>query len=181
MDPLFDHEKLDADCVELGFIAWIAAFFDDVSQSSSQNRRELIEQLDRASLSVLLNTAEGNGKRQGRQRAKFFDDARGSAFECAACLDAAVAKGLVSADRVFPGKQMLARVVAMLSRLIDRFDAWSLPPGFSPPQILLVLIVVLRPRAFFGWYERNSRPLLSPFILLPSCKLPRSPGDDEDD
>jgi four helix bundle protein len=121
MDPLFDHEKLDVYCVELGFIAWIAVFLDDASQSSSQHRRELIEQLDRASLSVLLNTAEGNGKRQGRQRAKFFDDARGSAFECAACLDAAVAKGLVSADRVFPGKQMLARVVAMLSRLIDRF------------------------------------------------------------
>jgi hypothetical protein len=27
---------------------------------------------------------------------------------------------------------------------------------------------------FFGWYERTSRRLLSPFILLPSCKLPRS-------
>ena len=122
MDPIFDHEKLDVYCVELGFITWIAVFLDDASQSSSQHRRELIDQLDRASLSVLLNTAEGNGKRQGRQRAKFFDDARGSAFECAACLDATVAKGLVSADRVCPGKQMLVRVVAMLSRLIDRFD-----------------------------------------------------------
>jgi four helix bundle protein len=122
MDPLFDHEKLDVYWVELGFIAWIATFLDDASLSSGQHRRELIEQLDRASLSVLLNTAEGNGKRQGRQRAKFFDDARGSAFECAACLDAAVAKGLVSTDRVCPGKQMLARVVAMLTRLIDRFD-----------------------------------------------------------
>ena len=71
---------------------------------------------------MLLNTAEGNGKRQGRPRAKFFDDARGSALECAACLDAAVAKGLVPADRICPGKQMLARVVAMLSRLIDRFN-----------------------------------------------------------
>src|SRR3984893_5199032 len=122
MDPLFDHEKLDADCVELGFIACIAAFFDDVSQSSTQNRRELVEQLDRASLSVLLNTAEGNGKRQGRQRAKFFDDARGSAFECAACLDASVARRFVSITRIRPGKEMLARVVAMLTRLVDRFD-----------------------------------------------------------
>ena len=122
MDPLFDHEKLDVYCVELGFIAWIAAFLDDALQLSAQHRRELIQQLDRASLSVLLNTAEGNGKRQGLQRAKFFDDARGSAFECAACLDAAVAKGLVSADRVRPGKEMLARVVAMLTRLVDRFD-----------------------------------------------------------
>jgi four helix bundle protein len=122
MDPLFDHEKLDVYCVELGFVAWIAAFLDDASKSAGRYRRELIEQLDRASLSVLLNTAEGNGKRQGRHRAKFFDDARGSALECAACLDAAVAKGLVPADCICPGKQMLARVVAMLSRLIDRFN-----------------------------------------------------------
>src|SRR6202048_3073399 len=122
MDPLFDHEKLDVYCVELGFIAWIAAFLDDVAQSSSQHRRELFEQLDRASLSALLNTAEGNGKRQGRQRAKFFDDARGSAIECAACLDASVAKRLVSNDRIRLGKEMLARIVAMLTRLVDRFD-----------------------------------------------------------
>jgi four helix bundle protein len=122
MEPLFEYEKLDVYRVELAFIAWIADFLGDVAQSSVQYRRELIEQLDRASLSVLLNTAEGNGKRQGHQRAKFFDDARGSAFECAACLDASVAERFVSADRVEPGKEMLARVVAMLTRLIDRFD-----------------------------------------------------------
>jgi four helix bundle protein len=121
-NPLFDHEKLDVYCVELGFVTWIAAFLEDASQWSAQHRRELIEQLYRASLSVLLNTAEGNRKRQGQLRAKFFDDARGSAIECAACLDASVAKGFVSIDRVRPGKEMLARVVAMLTRLIDRFD-----------------------------------------------------------
>ena len=82
----------------------------------------MFDQLDRASLSVLLNMAEGNGKRRGRQRAKFFDDARGSAIECAACLDAAVAKRLVSASRVRPGKEMLGRQVAMLTRLVDHFD-----------------------------------------------------------
>jgi hypothetical protein len=71
MEPLFDYQKLDVYRVELAFIAWIADFLGDVAQSSVQYRRELIEQLDRASLSVLLNTAEGNGKRQGRQRAKF--------------------------------------------------------------------------------------------------------------
>ena len=126
METLFDHEKLDVYGVELQFIAWLADFFDDVSQSSVQHRRELLEQLDRASLSALLNTAEGNGKRQGRQRAKSFDDARGSAIECAACLDASVAKRLVSYQRVCPGKEMLGRVVAMLTRLVDRFDAKEL-------------------------------------------------------
>ena len=65
MDPVFDHEKLDVYCLELGFVAWLTAFLDDASHWSAQHRRELIEQLDRASLSVLLNTAEGKGERQG--------------------------------------------------------------------------------------------------------------------
>ena len=122
MEPIFDHEKLDVYRVELELVTWISDFMRDVCGSPTQHRRELIEQLDRASLSMLLNTAEGNSKRHGRHRAKFFDDARGSAFECAACLDASVAKQLVLADRSRPGKEMLARVVAMLTRLIDRFD-----------------------------------------------------------
>ena len=96
--------KLDVYCVELGFVAWLAAFLDEASHWSAQHRRELIEQLDRASLSVLLNTAEGNGKRQGQQRAKFFDDARGSAFECAACLDASVAKASSRSIAFAPGR-----------------------------------------------------------------------------
>jgi hypothetical protein len=39
-------------------------------------------------------------------RAKFFDDAHGSAIECAACLDASVAKGFASLDRIQAGKEM---------------------------------------------------------------------------
>jgi four helix bundle protein len=99
-----------------------------VSRCSVQRRGELFEQLDRPSLSALLNTAEGNAKRQGRQRAKFFDDARGSAIECAACLDAFVAKRFVSNDRVLPGKEMLGRIAAMLTRLVERFDTDEIRP-----------------------------------------------------
>src|SRR6202030_3436330 len=122
MEPRFEHEKLDVCSLELQFVAWIADFFEDVSRCSVQRRRELFEQLDRASLSALLNTAERNAIRPGRQRAKFFDDARGSAIECAACLDASVAKRFVSIDRIHPGKEMLGRIVAMLTRLVERFD-----------------------------------------------------------
>ena len=43
-------------------------------------------------------------------------------IECAACLDASVAKRIVSEDRVRQGKEVLARIVAMLTRLVDRFD-----------------------------------------------------------
>jgi len=120
--PLFDHEKLDVYCLELEFVGWVTDFFDDIASSAVRYRGELLEQLDRASLSALLNTAEGNGKRRGPQRAKFFDDARGSVIECAASLDASVAKRFVSNGRVRSGKEMLARIAAMLTRLVDLFD-----------------------------------------------------------
>jgi hypothetical protein len=51
-----------------------------------------------------------------------FDDARGSATECAACLDALVAKKLCAPVRINDGKEMLLRVVSMLSKLVDRFE-----------------------------------------------------------
>jgi four helix bundle protein len=119
---IFDHEKLDVYQLELKFLTWVTQFLADMSFASSTQTRELREQLDRASLSTLLNTAEGNGRRQGRQRTKFLDDARGSAIECAACLDASVAKGFTALERIQPGKGMLLRIVAMLCKLVERFD-----------------------------------------------------------
>jgi len=122
MEPIFDHEKLDVYGVELQFVAWTADFLEEASQSPVAHRRELLDQLDRASMSISFNTAEGNGKRRGLQRARYFDDALGSASECAACLDASVAKRIAESDRVRPGKELLVRIVAMLTRLVERFD-----------------------------------------------------------
>lgn len=118
----FDHEKLDVYQFELKFIAWVTPLLAAIRHSSETPTGEVRDQLDRASLSTLLNTAEGNGKRRGQGRAKFFDDARGSATECAACLDALVAKGAVSPERIVEGKLMLLRIVSMLCGLVDRFD-----------------------------------------------------------
>jgi four helix bundle protein len=119
---MFDHEKLDAYQLELRFIAWVTPLLEEAAASAKGKTREVCDQLDRASLSALLNTAEGNGKRQRPVRAKFFDDARGSATECAACLDALVAKRVATEDRILEGKKMLVRIVSMLCGLVDRFD-----------------------------------------------------------
>src|SRR5947208_13443847 len=123
MAAQFDHEKLDVYQLELRFIAWVTPLFEEVKNCRRPRTAEVCDQLDRASLSALLNTAEGNGKRQRPVRAKFFDDARGSATECAACLDALVAKGACAGVRVLEGKQKLLRIVSMLCGLVDRFDA----------------------------------------------------------
>lgn len=120
---LFDHEKLDVYRLLLRFIAWVTVLLGEISKNAIGKIRSVRDELDRASLSSLLNTAEGNGKRQRQVRAKFFDDARGSATEWAACLDALVAKGVTTAERVLEGKSMLLRVVSMLTRLVDRFDS----------------------------------------------------------
>jgi four helix bundle protein len=75
-------------------------------------------QLDRASTSIPLNIAEGNGRFTSADRCHFFDNARGSALECAACLDVTIAKQFVEANDVRQGKTTLAKMVSMLFGLI---------------------------------------------------------------
>ena len=121
----FDHEKLDVYQLELKFIAWVTPLIEEVKASAGAKVRETCNHLDRASLSALFNTAEGNGKRQSKLRARFFDDARGSAAECASCLDALVAKEVCTEERIDEGKELLQRIVAMLTKLISRFSPQS--------------------------------------------------------
>ncbi|MFH0953269.1 MAG: four helix bundle protein [Verrucomicrobiota bacterium] len=118
---VFDHETLDVYQLELRFVAWVTPVLDVARGHPGGGTREVCDQLDRASLSMLLNTAEGNGKRRGRMRARFFDDARGSATECAACLDAMVAKGVLPDSGIAEGKKVLLRISCMLTKLVDLF------------------------------------------------------------
>jgi len=78
----------------------------------------IIDQLDRASNSIALNIAEGNGKFSGKDRCRYFDIARGSAFECASCLDILIIKKLISDVEMEHGKELLKEIVSMLVGLI---------------------------------------------------------------
>jgi four helix bundle protein len=118
----FDHEKLDVYNLSLEFIGWTTPLITEARGKSGKLVTEVCDHLDRASLSILFNTAEGNGKRQRQIRAKFFDDARGSATECAACLDALSAKAACDESRIQPGKDRLLRIVSMLTKLVAKFD-----------------------------------------------------------
>jgi hypothetical protein len=59
MEPCFDHEKLDVYQIELRFLAWVTPLLQELSQVEGIKTREVSDHLERASLSVLLNTAEG--------------------------------------------------------------------------------------------------------------------------
>ena len=77
----------------------------------------LIDQLKRASLSIPLNIAEGYGKRSEKDRARFYDIARGSARECGAILDALKVLHLVDNTKLTIGRRLLHRVVSMLAKM----------------------------------------------------------------
>ena len=131
---MFDHEKLQVYQLQLEFIGWVTPVLHEAQQRDAALSAEVRRQLDRASLSTLLNVAEGNGKRRQQTRVKSLDDARGSATESAACLDALVAKGLLTVNRVEDGKHMLERVYAMLTKLMERFDRRSSSASSSSPS-----------------------------------------------
>tara|TARA_R110000850_G_C9968531_1_gene465018 strand:+ start:2269 stop:2712 length:444 start_codon:yes stop_codon:yes gene_type:complete len=113
MEPLFDHEKLTVYQRSISFVAWTATILEKAPKTSS-----LHNQLDRASTSIPLNIAEGNGKWSTKDRCRFFDIARGSTLECAAALDVGVAKNFFTEQEVEPGKTELVNIVRMLIGLI---------------------------------------------------------------
>jgi four helix bundle protein len=113
MHMILDHEKLEVYQASLEFITWTIPLLDRLPKNASVRN-----QLDRASTSVPLNIAEGNGKFTSPERCRFFDNARGSALESAACLDVIIAKRFVCAGEIQAGKAMLVKIVSMLFGLI---------------------------------------------------------------
>jgi len=107
----FDHENLDVYQASIEFVTWADVLLEELPRGLA-----VTNQLDRASSSISLNIAEGNGKYTGADRCRFFDIARGSALECAACLDVLVAKKRL--ENAEEGKAILVRIVSMLVGLI---------------------------------------------------------------
>ena len=127
MNTLFDHEKLEVYREALAFVAWAEPILRRVPKSLAVR-----DQLDRASTSVVLNLAEGNGKFTAGDRCRFFDIARGSALECAAALDVLAAKSHCEPPEAAAGKERLRRVVSMLVGLIKANSDYRLHDGEPP-------------------------------------------------
>ena len=82
----------------------------------------LTDQLNRASLSIATNIAEGNGRFTKRDRRNFFIIARGSAHECVPLLEIAKRKRLISEAELSGLFNQLEIISKMLSGLINGLE-----------------------------------------------------------
>jgi four helix bundle protein len=117
MKTYFDHERLDVYRESIEFCGWVGELLGEITAKAAAK-----DQLDRASTSLPLNIAEGNGKFSAADRARFLEIARGSAFECAACLDVLAVRKIIAVDRIIPAKEQLVRIVNMLMGMLKRFS-----------------------------------------------------------
>jgi four helix bundle protein len=113
MPSRFDHEKLNVYQRSLQFVVWATEILDRIPAKLSAHG-----QIERASTSIPLNIAEGNGRYTAADRCRFFDTARGSALECAAALDVLIAKKVLTEKDIESGKSQLIDIVNMLVGLI---------------------------------------------------------------
>jgi four helix bundle protein len=84
--------------------------------------RFLVDQLNRAALSISANIAEGNGRFTNADRRNFFGIARGSVQECVPLLELAVRRQLITADEHSSLKGNIEEIARMLSGLIKALE-----------------------------------------------------------
>ncbi len=82
----------------------------------------LVDQLNRASLSISANIAEGNGRFTKADRKNFFIIARGSVQECVPLLELARRRRLLDDPRHAELKSQLEEIAKMLSGLIKGLE-----------------------------------------------------------
>lgn len=107
---VLDAEKLEVYALALELHAFAASKVPTLS-------RVLKDQLERASLSVVLNIAEGGGRRSRKDKSRHYTYARGSATEVAACFDVLKIRKLAPASECARGRSLAVRVVQMLTKL----------------------------------------------------------------
>jgi four helix bundle protein len=82
----------------------------------------LIDQLNRAALSIAANLAEGNGRFTKADRRNFFTIARGSTQECVPLMEIARRRGFLTSARHAEFHAELEVIAKMISGLINGLE-----------------------------------------------------------
>ena len=117
------HESLTVYQRAIEFVVWSS----QLCQCNGGVTGEIHSQFKRAFISIPLNIAEGSGKQTGKDQARFYDIARGSALECGACLDVLVAMKVVSTSEIQNGKAYLVHhfILAMVFVTVVKYFCQS--------------------------------------------------------
>ena len=114
----FLFEKLQVYQKSVDFADHVAA----LTETFPRGYGFLADQLNRASLSIAANIAEGNGRFTKADRKHFFTIARGSVHECVPLLELARRRGLLPDAGHNALKAGLEEIARMLSGLIKGID-----------------------------------------------------------
>ena len=110
---MMSYERLDVYQCAIKFLSLAVEIINQLPRGQAT----LTDQIRRASMSIPLNSGEGAGKRTQPECRKYFDNARGSAMECAAAMDVCQVLGLIDDVKAKEAKELLHRIVAMLTKL----------------------------------------------------------------
>jgi len=111
----FDYEDFPVYKATLQFIKEVDSFIETLP---SKGTSRIIDQLQRAAMSIALNIAEGAGRFHKTDKRSFYVNARGSVYECAACFDILKAKGLLTEAKNTQFHDSLNDLAKQLSALI---------------------------------------------------------------
>lgn len=115
----FSFEDLKVYKAAINWNDTINQILDDLGSHCS---RSLRDQMERASISIPLNIAEGNGRWHKGEKRQFFWIARGSTFECVSILQIMARRGLLPDDAMSKLYDDLSEISKMLSALIKSVD-----------------------------------------------------------
>jgi four helix bundle protein len=110
-----DHERLEVYQLARELRRGLVALTAGVRRGNG----EVLDQLNRAALSVKLNIAEGSGEFSPKEKVRFYRIARRSACECAALMDDLEDLDLVGPGETKPCRVLVFRIVSALIRLIQ--------------------------------------------------------------
>lgn len=110
---MFDFQKLDAYKLARSINRNI-----NLLLKSHKLDKDLYSQLRRASLSIVLNLAEGTGKFSNPDKRNFYSIARGSTYECVAILEVLLDLNIIDDSIEKSFKSELERLSKMLMGLI---------------------------------------------------------------
>ena len=107
---IFHHEDLQVYRATLDFARWLVSQPDGRSLTN-----KLFRHIDEAATSMVLNTAEGNGRYAELDQSHFIEIAQKAAVKAMVYLDLSAAKRLLEPAEIEKGKDILRRVNVMFS------------------------------------------------------------------